>query len=93
MQQALKKRAGALRSFASHIRDLFRPGRDAAERFSSLKGAVQTGGDLIRDKKHIVTVGGGTGTFVVLSALSIGLILVLRQTRAVPVLAKSGAVG
>ncbi|MDE2079558.1 MAG: YvcK family protein [Patescibacteria group bacterium] len=69
MKQSLQKRAGALRSFAAHIKEMFMPGRDAAARFSSLKGAVRSGGELITEKKHVVTVGGGTGTFVVLSAL------------------------
>jgi uncharacterized cofD-like protein len=64
-----KNRNGTLRSFASHVKDIFVPGRDVRERFTSLKGAVKTGGDFITDKKQVVTVGGGTGTFVVLSAL------------------------
>jgi uncharacterized cofD-like protein len=60
-------RARTLRRLTAHIKNIFIPGNTS--RLSALKRAVKSGSDLISDKKYVVTVGGGTGTFVVLSAL------------------------
>jgi len=64
-----KTRSGNLRRLSAHIKDIFVPWTDTKTRLSALKGAVRSGGDLFADKQYVVTVGGGTGTFVVLSAL------------------------
>lgn len=64
-----RNRFGTLRRFSSHVKDIFRPSKDTGGRLRALKNAVISGGEMITNKKRVVTVGGGTGTFVVLSAL------------------------
>ncbi len=64
-----KTRLSSIRRVSFHVRDIFRPSKDATGRLRALKNAVISGGDFIANKKHVVTVGGGTGTFVVLSGL------------------------
>lgn len=64
-----KARSSSVRQLSSHLKDVFRPEKDPVTRLESLKKAVMSGSDLIANRKHVVTIGGGTGTFVVLSAL------------------------
>jgi len=64
-----KKRFNGMRRLSFHVKEMFHPTQSSAGRLRAFKNAVMTGSDLIANKKHVVTVGGGTGTFVVLSAL------------------------
>ncbi len=64
-----KHLSDSARRISSHLRDAFHPRKETAGRLKAFRSALEAGGDLIANKKRIVTVGGGTGTFVVLSAL------------------------
>ncbi len=64
-----KARSSSVQRLSSHLKDIFRPAKAPSMRLESLRKAVISGGELIANKKHVVTIGGGTGTFVVLSAL------------------------
>ena len=62
-------RVNSIGRMLAHVKDIFRPQKGARERLRAFKNAVISGGDIIANKKRVVTIGGGTGTFVVLSAL------------------------
>ncbi len=52
-----------------HARAIFGSGKDAESRGRAIQNALISGHRFITNTKRIVTIGGGTGTFVVLSAL------------------------
>lgn len=57
------------RRLKTHFRAIFNSNKDTESRLRALKNAFWSGHRFITNTKRIVTIGGGTGTFVVLSAL------------------------
>lgn len=64
-----KPRLDITRRIKTHLRAIFDPVRSKESRLNAVRNAVISGHRFITNAKRVVTIGGGTGTFVVLSAL------------------------
>ncbi len=64
-----KPRLDITRRIKMHLRAIFDPVRSAESRLYAVRNALLSGHRFITNTKRVVTIGGGTGTFVVLSAL------------------------
>jgi len=64
-----KPKLDITRRIKTHLRAIFDPVRTPESRMHAVRNAVLSGHRFITNTKRVVTIGGGTGTFVVLSAL------------------------
>ncbi|MBV9349570.1 MAG: YvcK family protein [Patescibacteria group bacterium] len=63
-----KPKIDVRRRIETHIRAILSP-RNAESRMQAVKNAFLSGKKFISNTKRVITIGGGTGTFIVLSAL------------------------
>ena len=64
-----KPRINISRRIGTHFLAIFGPSRTPESRAHAVRNAIVSGHRFVTNAKRIVTIGGGTGTFVVLSAL------------------------
>jgi uncharacterized cofD-like protein len=69
MKRKSKPKVDIPRRIAAHAKAIFSPEANSEERMAAIKNAVISSHKFITNAKRVVTIGGGTGTFVVLSAL------------------------